>query len=327
MSPTRLAAPERLLHRIDWKVIRRLDGLLQGDYRSLLFGDGIDFADLREYQPHDDIRRIEWNVTARMDTPHVREHVEDRELTAWFLIDRSPSMSFGTTGRRKDETLVELTTTLARLLTRNGNRVGAIVVDDVVAATIAPRGGRDQVLHLTRTLQEPKTREESKTGKVESGVSGPNRRRRLFGRKSAPAAPRSDLTTLMHAASGACRRRALIFVLSDFIGDPGWERPLALLAQRHEVITVRISDPAEHALPDAGSMVVEDAETGEQLRVDTSDPDLRARFVDAVDARESDLTDAMNRSGVDLFTISTDDDLAESLLRMADHRRRRARVR
>lgn len=308
--PTHIAAPERLLHRIDWKVIRRLDGLLQGDYRSLLFGEGIDFADLREYQPHDDIRRIEWNVTARMDTPYVREHVEDRELTAWFLVDRSPSMRFGTTTRHKDETLIELTTTLARLLTRNGNRVGTILFDRAVEQTIAPRAGRDQVLHIAdQLLREPATE-----------------RRTRRERRQAAATP-TDLTTLLQAALGTCKRRSLIFIVSDFIGAPGWEGPLGLLSRRHEVIGLRISDPAEHVLPDAGVVSIEDAETGDQLRVDTSDPGFRARFAHAVTERETALQQAMNRTGVDLFALSTDDDLVDSLLRMADHRRRRVRVR
>src|ERR1700690_1925061 len=126
--PTTASTPERILQRLDWQVIRRLDGLLQGDYRSLFYGYGVDFADLREYQPEDDIRYIDWNVTARMDSPYVRKYVEDREITAWFLLDMSPSMDFGTSEnlRLKRTSLVEFTATMARLLTRRGNRVGAI---------------------------------------------------------------------------------------------------------------------------------------------------------------------------------------------------------
>src|SRR5512137_498691 len=118
--------PERILYRLDWQVIRRLDGLLQGDYRSLFYGYGVDFADLREYQPEDDIRYIDWNVTARMDTPYVRQYAEDREITAWFLLDLSPSVDFGTAQSQKRAVLIDFVTTLARLLTRHGNRVGAM---------------------------------------------------------------------------------------------------------------------------------------------------------------------------------------------------------
>src|SRR5262249_12649875 len=120
------STPERILHRLDWQVIRRLDGLLQGDYRSLFYGYGLDFADLREYQPEDDIRYIDWNVTARMDAPYVRQYVEDREITAWFLLDLSPSVDFGTLRSQKRTVLIDLVATLARLLTRHGNRVRAM---------------------------------------------------------------------------------------------------------------------------------------------------------------------------------------------------------
>src|SRR6476660_3181752 len=127
-SPTATpeSTPERVLLRLDWKVIRRLDGLLQGDYRTLFYGFGIDFADLREYQPEDDIRYIDWNVTARMDTPYVRQYSEDRDITAWFLLDLSPSVDFGTVESLKRTVLIDFVTTFARLLTRHGNRVGAI---------------------------------------------------------------------------------------------------------------------------------------------------------------------------------------------------------
>ncbi len=123
-------SPEQILQRLDWRVIRRLDGLLQGDYRTLFYGDGLDFADLREYQLEDDIRHIDWNVTARMNTLHVRQYVEDREITSWFLLDLSPSMGFGPVGRPKEAVLIDLVTTLSRLLTRNGNRVGAILYNN-----------------------------------------------------------------------------------------------------------------------------------------------------------------------------------------------------
>src|SRR5258706_10793734 len=150
--PTSAPTPERILQRLDWQVIRRLDGLLQGDYRSLFYGYGLDFADLREYQPEDDVRYIDWNVTARMDTPYVRQYVEDREISAWFLLDLSPSVDFGTLVRQKRAVLIDLVTTMARLLTRHGNRVGAILYGSHVERTIPARGGRIQVLRLANDL-------------------------------------------------------------------------------------------------------------------------------------------------------------------------------
>src|SRR5437588_4259320 len=149
-TPPSAPTPERILQRIDWQVIRRLDGLLQGDYRSLFYGQGLDFADLREYQPGDDVRYIDWNVTARMDTPYIRQYHEDREVTAWFLLDLSPSVDFGTldTNRQKRHVVIDTVTTLARLLTRHGNRVGAMFSSANVGQTVPARGGRVQVLRL-----------------------------------------------------------------------------------------------------------------------------------------------------------------------------------
>ena len=134
--------PEQILQRLDWKVIRRLDGLLQGDYRTLFYGGGLDFADLREYQIEDDIRHIDWNVTARMNELHVRQYVDERDITAWFLVDLSPSMAFGPEERLKQSVLIDLAATLARLLTRTGNRVGALLFNNDSIRTIPPRTGR-----------------------------------------------------------------------------------------------------------------------------------------------------------------------------------------
>src|SRR5215207_4724964 len=152
--PTSEATPERILQRLDWHVIRRLDGLLQGDYRTLFYGFGVDFADLREYQAEDDIRYIDWNVTARMDTPYVRQYVEDREITAWFLLDMSPSVDFGAvqTNNEKRTMLIDFVTVLARLLTRHGNRVGAMMFGSKVQHTVPARGGRLQVLRLIKDM-------------------------------------------------------------------------------------------------------------------------------------------------------------------------------
>src|SRR5215470_3880754 len=147
--------PERVLRRLEWRVIRRLDGRLQGDYRTMFHGVGIDFADLRDYELGDDVRHIDWNVTARMDAPYVRAYLEERELTAWLLLDRSPSMGFGPTDRPKETVLIELAVTVSRVLTRSGNRVGAILYNNAVERTLPPRSGRGQVLLLTHHLLRP----------------------------------------------------------------------------------------------------------------------------------------------------------------------------
>ena len=292
------ATPDRLLYRLEWRVIRRLDGLLQGDYRTLFYGAGTDFADLREYEPRDDIRHIDWNVTARMNSPYVRQYVEDRDITAWFLLDRSPSMGFGPAERPKEVVLTEFVATLARLLTRGGNRIGAILYNNRIERTIPPRSGRNQVLRLMRDLLRE---------------------------TAAPAGVTTDLKALLNAGLNTLQRRSLVFVVSDFFSEAGWERPLSLLNRRHELIAIRLYDPRETELPDAGMIVVEDAETGEQLYVDTGDPVFRRRFQGAARRREAALQENMKRTGVDLFAVSTEEDLVRAIVRMAALRKRRRR--
>ena len=298
---TSTSAPERLLQRLDWQVIRRLDGQLQGDYRTLFRGNGVDFADLREYQYGDDVRSIDWNVTARMDTPYVREYVEDREITAWFLLDLSPSVDFGTVDaeRLKRSVLIDFVTTLARLLTRHGNRVGAVFYGSRVERTIPARGGRIQVLRLVNDL---------------------------LAQPRLPRAPATDLAPLLEAGQRSIKGRSLVFVISDFISAPGWERSLNVLSRRHEVLAVRLFDRREVELPDVGPLVMEDAETGEQLYVNTSDRGFRRRFQAAAEQREATLRDAFRRSGVDAVSLATDDDLVRAIVRMAALRRERRRA-
>jgi uncharacterized protein (DUF58 family) len=297
-----VSAPERILQRLDWQVVRRLDGVLQGDYRSLFHGAGLDFAALREYQFGDDVRAIDWNVTARMDTPYVREFHEDRELTAWFLLDLSPSVDFGTVGseREKRTVLIDFATTLARLLTRRGNRVGAMLSAGGAVRTLPAGSGRIHVLRL-----------------VEDLLAQPRLDR----------APVTDLGPLLEAAHRRIRRRSLVILVSDFIGVPGWERPLELLNRRHELLAVRLVDPREVDLPDVGALILQDAETGEQLYVDTSDAGFRRRFHEAAEAREAAATSAFRRARVGVTTLSTDDDLVRSIVRMAAERRDARRLR
>ena len=295
-APESALTPERILQRLDWQVIRRLDGLLQGDYRSLFYGYGVDFADLREYQPEDDIRYIDWNVTARMNSPYVRQYVEDREITAWFLLDLSPSMDFGTVQSLKRTVLIDFVTTLARLLTRHGNRVGAMFYGSRVERTIPARSGRIQVLRLVNDLL---------------------RQPRL------PKAPFTSLAPLLEAGLHSIKRRSLIFIISDFISVPGWERPLNLLNQRHEVLAIRLWDPREVELPDVGPIIMEDAETGEQLYVDTHDKTFRRRFQAAARRREAALNEAFKRSGVDALSLSTEEDLVRAIVRFATLRQQR----
>ncbi len=293
---TETSTPERILQRIDWQVIRRLDGRLQGDYRSLFYGYGVDFSDLREYQPYDDIRYIDWNVTARMDTPYVRQYNEDRDIAAWFLLDLSPSVDFGTAQHVKRAMLVDFVATMARLLTRHGNRVGAMFYGNHMERVVPARAGRNQVLSLIKDLLMQPIFEPS-------GMT--------------------DIRPMLQTAHNMIKRRSLVFVISDFISQSGWERPLSLLNRRHEVLAIRLTDPSETKLPDIGPVIMQDAETGEQLYVDTHDARFRRRFEQAAQQREEQLHVAFKRAGVDELPLSTTDDLIAAILRFATLRQQR----
>jgi uncharacterized protein (DUF58 family) len=306
--PAMRPGAEALLRRLEWTVLKRLDGLLQGDYRTLLRGTGVDLADLREYQYGDDVRHIDWNVTARLQQPHVRQFHEDRDLTAWFLLDLSGSVHFGSGDVSKLAVSAGFVTALARVITRHGNRVGALFYgggEPGVDGLLRPGASRTHVLELLARMQRPRPA----AAPARAGANG---------------GTGTALYDLLRTAEGVLQRRSLVFVVSDFISAPGWEEALGRLARRHDVIAVRLFDPAEMALPDVGLVTLEDAETGEQLFVDATDPAFRARYAALAEAAEAELADALGRAGVDLLELATDDDLLDALLRFADLRRRRA---
>ena len=307
--PTLPGQADRLLRELEWKVIRRLDGLLQGDYRTLMRGAGLDLADLREYQPHDDVRHIDWNVTARLNIPQVRVFTEDREMSAWFLLDLSPSINFGPQGNAKRDILTGFVAVLSRLLTRHGNRVGAMLygaghaANRAVDTVLPPRSSRAHVLHLVHRLLAPPTPAHAK----------------------APRGGATELHRLLQTGLANLRRRSTVFVVSDFISAPGWEKPLAQLAQRHDVVAVRLLDPLELELPDVGLVTLRDAESGEQLQVDTHDAGFRHRFARLAAQREAVLREGLAKAGADTLELCTDDDLVDALLRFMDMRQRRVR--
>ena len=306
---------DALLKRLEWTVLRRLDGLLQGDYRTLWRGTGLDLADLREYQHADDVRHIDWNVTARLQIPHVRQFTEDRELTAWFLLDLSGSVDFGSDDTTKLAVSESFVAVLARLLTRHGNRVGAVLYGQTHApqtvSVLPPRVGRAQVLQLlSRMRQRPQA----------AGASG-QATRQARGHEQ-----ETRLADLLRSAETVIPRRSMVFVVSDFISAPGWTEALGRLSRRHEVLAVRLYDPAEMALPDVGMVTVEDAESGEQILVDTQDAGFRERFEALAEQHEQDLRGALARAGVDTLELATHDDLMGCLLRFIALRRQRLRA-
>ncbi len=292
-----------LLRRLEWTVIRRLDGLLQGDYRTLWRGAGVDLADLREYQHHDDVRHIDWNVTARLQQPYVRQFLEDRDLSAWFLLDLSGSVDFGSGNTTKLAVATGFVATLARVITRHGNRVGALFYSQQVDGLMPPRASRLHVLELLQRMRLP--RPAAPVGSPNTGTA---------------------LATLLNTAATAIQRRSLVFVVSDFISQPGWAAALARLSRRHDVVAVRLWDPMEMDLPDVGLVTVQDAETGEQLFIDAADPAFRARYARAAQEQESALLQGLAASGADVLELATDDDLLAALMRFADLRRQRARL-
>jgi uncharacterized protein (DUF58 family) len=294
--PAPASAPERVLQRLDWTVIRQLDGLLQGNYRTLFRGFGLELAELREYQFNDDVRAIDWYVTARMQMPYIRLRVEDRDLTAWFLLDLSPSMDFGTTGKRKIDLLVDCVGVLARLLTRHGNRVGALVFNGSAIRVVPAETGRVQVLRLIDTLlKEPRLQR----------------------------TPMTRLATLLEATHRVVHRPSLLFIVSDFISVPGWDRPLSILTQRHEAVALRLLDPRELSLPDIGMVVMEDAESGQQLYLDTHDAGFRARFERAARKRETDLATSLAHCATDAMEVSTEGDIVAEIVKFVTLRKNR----
>ncbi len=294
---------EALLRRLEWTALRRLDGLLQGDFSTLLRGGGLDLADLREYAPGDDVRYIDWNVTARTGTPHVRVFTEDREMTVWLLLDLSASMGAGSAIRTKHAVLREFCGLVARIFTRHGNRVGAMLGSRRDPRWLPARTGRAHVLQL---LQE--------TSQLKAGAERPGK------------TPKQDDSPLQHWLESAARilkRRATVLVASDFLAQGDWERPLGQLAQKHDVVAVRLVDPLERGLPDIGLVTMQDAETGEQMWVDTHDRAFRRRFAQAAAARETALRSRFARAGVDTLELCTTDDLAEAMTRFSRMRKRR----
>ncbi len=315
-------ATERLLLRLEWRVLRRLEGRVAGGYRTAHRGAGIDLAGLRPYADGDDARHIDWNVTARLNEPQLRVFNEDRELTVWLVLDRSASMTVGVPGRGKQDVLSELAIVLARMFSRGGNQVGALLYDNGTLRTVPPGTGRRHVLYVAAELSRPRP------GAPGNGNGNGNRRASGNGRgrrdraKGGGHRGTTDLAAMLDAVARLARRRSLIIVISDFIGDGDWERSLLRLGPRHEVVALRVVDAADEELPAVGLVVIEDAETGEQLIIDSGDPLLRTRLRSAVDERDAILAAGMRRAGVPMHRIDTTADLASTLVEIVTSTKR-----
>jgi uncharacterized protein (DUF58 family) len=277
--------PDALLRALDVTIGRRVEGLLAGDYRSSLLGSGTELAQVRPYEPGDDPRRMDWNVTARTGQPHVRVQLAERVMVTWLLLDTSPSMTFGTADRRKADVAEGVALAVGHVATRRGNRLGVATFGGQPVA-LPPRQGRAGLLGLLLALRR----------EHDGGAVGPTSLGEGFRRVGALA-----------------RQRSLVVVASDFRGPIDWRRSLLELAGRHDVLAVEIRDPREQELPDVGEVWLVDPETGEQLRVDTRDGKLRARFATAAAEERSGLARTLAAVGVRHVTLSTSGDWLRTL--------------
>jgi len=282
------AIPDRFLRALDITIGRRVQGLLAGDYRASLFGPGTELAMIRRYVPGDDVRLIDWAVTARTGEPHVRVQLAERVLVTWLVLDTSPSMRFGTAERRKADVAEGVAIAVGHLSTRRGNRLGVLTFGDGAERWLPVRQGRIGLLGLLATLREEG---HGALGRVGATSLGDAARR----------------------AGALARQRSLVVVVSDFRGPRDWREPMLQLADRHEVLAVEIRDPREQELVNAGELWLIDAETGRHVRVDTCSERLRARFAAAAEAERSELASALSSVGVRHTVLTTSGDWLRSL--------------
>ncbi len=278
--------PDTVLRALDLTIGRRVEGLLAGDYRSTLLGIGSELAQVRPYEPGDDVRRIDWNVTARTRVPHVRVHLAERVLTTWVVLDVSASMNFGTADRRKADVAEGVALAVGHVATRRGNRLGVLTFGSEDPKLLPPRQGRTGLIGLLTALREG--------APAETGTT--------------------SFTEAFRRAAAAARQRSVIAVVSDFRGAGDWRRPLLELARGHDVLAIEIRDPREQELPNVGELWLVDPETGRRLRVDTRSERLRARFAEAAAAERALLAGELARLGLRHVVLSTSGDWLRTLV-------------
>lgn len=278
--------PDALLRALEVAIGRRIGGLLAGDYRSTLHGEGTELAQVRPYEPGDDVRLIDWNVTARTGEPHVRVHMADRVLVTWLVLDTSASMQFGTADRRKADVAEGVAIAVGHVATRRGNRLGFVTFGDADPKALPPRQGRLGLLGLLESLR---------------------------GQDGGDGVGATSLGEALHRTGSIARQRAVVVVVSDFRGPADWRRPLLELAGRHEVVAVEIRDPREQELPNAGVLWLVDPETGRQVRADTRSTKLRERFAQAAADERAQLARTLANAGARHVVLSTAGDWLRTL--------------
>lgn len=301
VQPTRahLETPPGLIRRMQWTVIRPLATHIGGDERSLIRGSGMELAEVREYQPGDDVRHIDWNTTARTDRPFVREAHTERALDVWLVLDVSASINWGTAECLKRDRALEFAAVAGQLFGQRGHRIGALLFADRPLSFMPPGAGRTHLLRLIDGIQQ-------EAGQPHSGAT--------------------DLAAALSRVHGVVRRRSLVVIVSDFLAEGGWQTALTMLAHRHEVVAVRLTDPRESEIPDIGVVTFEDPETGRQLVVNTSDRTLRERFQSAAQEQTARIRTELASCGAEYLSIGTEAALLPVLVRFLSARRLRRNV-
>jgi len=290
--------PSEVLRRLDLVVRRRLDGLLNGDYLGLVPGHGTEQGETRLYTPGDDVRRIDWNVTARMTEPYIRETIADRELECWILADDSPSLDFGTALCEKRDLAVSAASAIGFITHRTGNRLGAVLAGPTGRQIVPAKGGKD---HLMAVLHRLVSAARHPTGTT-------------------------DLAGALDTLGGVARRRGLMVIVSDFLEDPElWRRSLARLGVRHEVLCIEVVDPREVELPSVGVLHMVDPRTGDLFEIQTANPKVRERYAAAAAAQRGAIAEAIRAAGSDHLQLRTDRDWLLDIVRFVAQRRERTR--
>ena len=296
-----VARAEQGLRRLELDVYRRLDGMLQGDHLGLVPAPGTELGESREYAIGDDVRRIDWPVTARTTVPHVRDTIADRELETWVVVDRTASLDFGTAECEKRDIALASVAAVAFLTSRVGNRTGAVLLTEAGTQVIPARGGRTATFGLLRRIDEVAR----------------------AGDRTAPGGPTDDLGVAMHRVARLARRSGLVVVVSDFLTRDDWARPLRALAARHDVLAIEIVDPRELELPPVGLVTFVDTETGRRLEVQTASEKVRSRYAAAAAAQRDDIARRIAAAGAEHLVLRTDRDWLLDIVRYVDRRRRR----
>ena len=312
-----------ILRRLELEVTRRLDGLLHGEHRGLVPGHGSELGETRRYAPGDDVRRIDWNVTARLQEAHIRQTIAERELQTWLVVDRSPRLAFGTALTQKRELVLAAAAAVGFLTNRDGNQIGAVFAGprnddaattgsadvihtglnaadlgatDTAAAVVPPKGSRKHFLRILHDIAEHP---------VDDGAGV------------------TDLAAALGRTSGVAKRRGLVVVISDFLVEPGWERPMQIVAQHHDVLAVQVTDPREFELPNVGVVVVRDPAGGGQREIATQKKKVRDAFAAAAEARQQQLVESLRLAHVDHLVLSTERPWLDDLVPFVVQRKQR----